>query len=77
MTDQEKKTAHALAKMVEQYMGQPDGSIRHEYLAAQEEALDVLEDLGWIREQGGGIYLWQIRVGFDWEDTFDMIEKAK
>lgn len=42
------KTLVALAQMVSQYLEHKDGLIRHEFMTAQENALEALEDAGLI-----------------------------
>jgi len=42
----------ALLSMVQQYMSDDGGLIRHEFMSAQEEALDVLLRLGLIEPVG-------------------------
>ena len=38
----------ALADMVNQYMGHKEGFVTHEFMSAQEDAIEYLEDIGWL-----------------------------
>lgn len=48
----------ALMWMVVQYMEFPDGYVGHEFMSAQEDAIEYLEDIGWLT--GGALerYYW-------------------
>ncbi len=48
----------ALADMVNQYMSYPEGFVTHEFMNAQEEAIDYLESIGWLRAGDLERYYW-------------------
>jgi hypothetical protein len=47
-----------VGSMVNQYMGYPEGYVSHEFMSAQEDAIEYLEDIGWLT--GGALerYYW-------------------
>lgn len=48
----------ALAGMVTQYMQFPEGYISHEFMGAQEDAIEYLEQIGWLRAGELERYYW-------------------
>ena len=58
LTKEVARARDTLAGMVDQYMTFREGYISHEFMSAQEETIDYLEDIGWIT--GGALerYYW-------------------
>lgn len=48
----------ALAWMVIQYMEFPEGYISHEFMSAQEDAIEYLERIGWLSAGQYERYYW-------------------
>jgi hypothetical protein len=54
----------ALADMVNQYMGYRDeGYVSHEFMSAQENAIEYLETIGWLRSAPMECYYWTAASG--------------
>lgn len=53
-----------VGSMVNQYMGYPEGYVTHEFMSAQEDAIEYLEDIGWLK--GGELerYYWTPASGY-------------
>jgi chromosome segregation ATPase len=48
----------ALAGMVDQYMTAKEGYVTHEFMSAQEDTIDYLEGIGWLRAGEYERYCW-------------------
>lgn len=51
------------ADLIDQYMRYPDGSIAHEFMSAQEDALEYFEDIKWLRAEPMERYWWTATSG--------------
>lgn len=56
--EQVSKANHVLADMVNQYMSAREGYITHEFMSAQEDAIEYLGDIGWLHAGELERYYW-------------------